>query len=164
MNNDNSPITEGRQDQDKNRRLPSPAFSAAWGQVLGAALLLLSAVPSYAGARQILDNDTHPAKFSKFSGDLQQRGDGSGMVTVIVQHRQMPTSAHFKGMQNRGATIRSKFHTIRAVTMRVPVSMLAELANDPNVVYITPDRHQKMTANPVTEQFATAVEADVAAA
>jgi len=48
--------------------------------------------------------------------------------------------------------------------MRVPVSMLTELANDPNVAYVTPDRTQKMTANPVTEEFATAVEADVAAA
>ena len=62
------------------------------------------------------------------------------MVTVIVQHRQMPTSAHLKGLQGRGATIKSQFRTIRAVTMRVPVSMLAELANDPNVTYITPDR------------------------
>jgi serine protease AprX len=75
----------------------------------------------------------------------------------------MPSNAHLKGMQGRGATIKSKFHSIRAVTMRVPVSMLAELANDPNVAYITPDRTQKMTANPVTEEFATAVEADVAA-
>jgi hypothetical protein len=47
--------------------------------------------------------------------------------------------------------------------MRVPVSMLAELVNDPNVTYVTPDRHQKMASNPVTEEYATAVEADLAA-
>jgi len=41
--------------------------------------------------------------------------------------------------------------------------MLAELANDDNVTYITPDRQMIMTANPVTEEFATAVQADVAA-
>jgi len=35
--------------------------------------------------------------------------------------------------------------TIRAVHMRVPVSMLAELANDDNVTYITPDRQMIMT-------------------
>ena len=118
-------------------------------------------MPSYAGAKPILNNGAHSGKFS---ADLQQRAGANGMVTVIVQHRQMPTSAHLKGMQDRGATIRSKFHTIRAVTMRVPVSMLAELEKDPNVAYITPDRPQKMTANPVTEGFATAIEADVAAA
>ena len=156
-NNDKSQVTNGR----KDRPLNSPAFSAAWGRVLGLALLVLSAMPSYAGARPVLDND---APTAKLSADLQQRAAGANrMVTVSVQHRQMPTRAHLNDMQGRGATIRSKFHTIRAVTMRVPVSMLAELAKDPNVAYITPDRTQKMTANPVTEEFATAVEADVAA-
>jgi serine protease AprX len=157
-NNDKSQVTNGR----KDRPLNSPAFSAAWGRVLGLALLVLSAMPSYAAATPVLDTD---ARTAKVSADLQQRAGGANrMVTVIVQHRHMPTSAHLKGMQDRGATIRSKFHTIRAVTMRVPVSMLTELANDPNVAYVTPDRTQKMTANPVTEEFATAVEADVAAA
>src|SRR5208283_828244 len=154
---DKSQGTNGR----KGVPLNSPTFSAAWGRVFGLALLALSAVLSYAGTRPILDSSAPSAKFSR---DLQQRAAGAtGMVTVIVQHRQMPSIAHLKTMQNRGATIKSKFHTIRAVTMRVPVSMLAELAKDPNVAYITPDRTQKMTANPVTEEFATAVQADIAA-
>ena len=103
------------------------------------------------------------AAVNKFSADLNDHVGQDGMVTVIVQHRQMPSSAHLKGMQSRGATIRSKFNSIRAVTMNVPASMVEELANDPNVLYITPDRVQKMTANPTTEEFATAVQADVAA-
>src|SRR5208282_5872962 len=151
-----SRTTNGR----KCRPLNSPLFSAAWGRALGLALLMLSAVPSFAGAKPVLNNDTPTAKFS---ADLHQRVGANGMVTVIVQHRQMPSDAHLRGMQGRGATIKSKFHTIRAVTMRVPVSMLAELANDPNVKYITPDRTQKMATNPVTEEFATAVEENVAA-
>ena len=156
-NNQKSQITTGR----KDRPLNSPALSAAWGRVLGLALLVLSAVPSYAGTRPVLNNGAPST--TKFSRDVQQRVDASGMVTVIVQHRQMPSDAHLKAMQGRGATIKSKFHTIHAVMMRVPVSMLAELANDPNVSYVTPDRTQKMAANPVTEEFATAIEADVAA-
>ncbi|MGA3090763.1 MAG: S8 family peptidase [Terriglobales bacterium] len=100
----------------------------------------------------------------KFSPELQEpTTDSNGMVTVIVQHRQMPTTAHLKDMQGRGATVKSKFQSIRAVAMRVPVSMLAELAEDPNVTYISPDRTQKMTANPVTEEFVTAIQADIAA-
>ena len=186
-NNDTSQITSGRE----GRPLNSPAFSAAWGRALGVALLMLSAVTSFAGANQKLTTDTtesHGASVvwggggkvltntintltgasaavaHKFSPELQQpTTDGSGMVTVIVQHRQMPTSAHLKDMQGRGATIKNQCHAIRAVTMRVPVSMLAELANDPNVAYITPDRAQQMTANPVTEEFVTAVQADLAA-
>jgi serine protease AprX len=157
MNNtDKLQITTGRE----GRPLNSPAFSAAWGRVLGVALLLISAVPSYAGVKPVTNNQ--PWR-SKFSSDFASAAGANDMVTVIVQHRLMPTSAHLRDMQGRGATIRSQFRTIRAVTMRVPASMLAELANDPNVSYITPDRTQKMTANPVTEQFVTAVQADIAA-
>ncbi len=160
MNNmDQMQVTTGR----TGRPLNSPAFSAAWGRILGLALLLVSAVPSYAGTKLVLNNQSPTGKFSS---DLQSSADANGMVTVIVQHRQMPTKAHLKTMQGRGATIKSQFHTIRAVTMRVPVSMLAELANDSNVSYITPDRTQKMAANPAnptTEEFATAVEDNVAA-
>jgi serine protease AprX len=154
---------ETMKNQDGLKRSPheSPGLGAGWGRALGLALLALAAVPSYGGTRPVLDGDARTT--TKFSRDLQGQLGAGGMVTVIVQHRQMPTTAHFKGLQDRGAAIGSKFQSIRAVTMRVPVSMLAELANDPNVAYITPDRHQKMAANPVTEEFATAVQADVAA-
>lgn len=152
--NQKSQITSGR----KDRPLNSPAFSAAWGRALGLALLMLSAIPSYAGIRPVLDNNTPTAKFSR---DLQQRG-GNGMVTVIVQFRAMPATASFKSMLTGGGAIKSRLHAIRAVTMRVPVSMLARLANDPNVAYITPDRPVNLTS--VNEAYTTAVEADVAAA
>jgi serine protease AprX len=174
-NNDNSQNTRG----PIKRPLNSPTFSAAWGRALGVALLMISAIPSFAGSTTVKPKSvvwggvvSQPTSTTdsttvagKFSTDLQQQpADENGMVTVIVQHRQMPSSAHLKNLQGRGAAIKHRFHTIRAVAMRVPVSMLAELANDPNVTYITPDREQKMTANPATEEFATAVEADVAAA
>ncbi len=112
----------------------------------------------------------------KFGPEFQTSSDGSGrvtlrdakngddMVTVIVQYRQMPTSTHLKSLQDGGAAIGSKLHAIRAVTMRVPASMLSELAKNPNVAYITPDRAVSMTSNPQTEQFASAVQADIAAA
>jgi serine protease AprX len=127
------------------------------------ALLMFSAMPSRAVDKPLLNDQIHGVKFS---ADLQSAKDAKGMVTVIVQHRQMPTREHLKAMQGRGATIKRQFHSIHGVTMRVPVSMLAELAEDPNVTYVTPDRTQKMAANPanpVTEEFATAIEADVAA-
>src|SRR6266404_2516574 len=146
-NSDKSQITCGRE----GRPPSSPAFSAAWGRVVGLVLLVLSAMPSYAGSG------------NKFSADLQQRAAGANsMVTVIVQFRQMPDNASIKTMQLGGAAIKSKLHTIRAVTMRVPVSMLANLAKDPNVAYITPDRPVSMTWG--NEDYSTAVEADVAAA
>ncbi|MGB6775338.1 MAG: S8 family peptidase [Terriglobales bacterium] len=150
----------------KDRLLNSPVFSATWSRVLGMALLMLSVVPSHAGSKPILDGDAlGGVSRTKFSADLQQRaGGGNDMVTVIVQYRQMPSSSSLKAMQLGGAAIRYQHHTIHAVTMRVPASMLAQLANDPNVAYVTPDRQLSMTANPATEEFATAVEANVAAA
>src|SRR6202790_5792817 len=100
---------------------------------------------------------------AKFSADPKQRAEGAGsMVTVIVQYRQMPTASSIRTMQVGGAAIKSKLHTIRAVTMRVPVSMLAKLAKDPNVAYITPDRPVSMTWG--NEDYETAIEADAAAA
>jgi serine protease AprX len=146
-NSDKSQVKCGREGRPPNYR----AFSAAWGRVVGLALLVLSAMPSYAGST------------AKFSADLQQRATGANsMVTVIVQYRQMPTDSSIRTMQLGGAAIKSKLHTIRAVTMRVPVSMLANLAKDPNVAYITPDRPVSMTWG--NEDYTTAVEADVAAA
>ena len=155
--NDKSQISNGRE----GRPPSSPALGAGWGQALGLALLMFSAVPSFSGARPILDGDSERAN-AKFSGDLQQRAAGSNnMVTVIVQYRQMPTESHLKSMQDGGATIKSRLHTIRAVTMRVPASMLAVLASNPNVAYVTPDRPVSLTAS--GEDYTTAVEADVAA-
>src|SRR5258708_18983071 len=155
--NDKSQISNGRE----GRPPGAPALGAGWGQALGLALLMFSAVPSFSGARPILDGDSERAN-AKFSGDLQQRAAGSNnMVTVIVQYRQMPTELHLKSMQDGGATIKSRLHTIRAVTMRVPASMLAVLASNPNVAYVTPDRPVSLTAS--NEDYTTAVEADVAA-
>ncbi len=149
-NSDKSQVTYGR----KDRPLNAPAFSAAWGRVLAVTLLALSAVPSFAGPK--------PAR-SKFSPDLMSAVGPNGMVTVNVQYRAYPSTGYFKGRQSSGATLRWKLPTISAATMTVPVRMLTTLANEANVVYISPDRLQKMSSNPATEQFATAVEADVAA-
>src|SRR5258706_12054066 len=92
-NSDKSQITCGRD----GRPPSSPAFSAAWGRVVGLVLLVLSAMPSYAGS----DN--------KFSADLQQRTAGANsMVTVIVQFRRMPDNASLRTMQLGGAAIKSR--------------------------------------------------------
>jgi serine protease AprX len=152
------------------------AFGAAWGRSLGLALLAFSAVSSFAGT---INNTPTPKPTSpptrgtdsvvwggmaahRFSEDLHQRVAANGMVTVIVQFRQMPNASTLTGMQGRGAAMRNRLHTIRAVTMRIPVSMLAELESNPNVAYVTPDRPVSLTAT--NEDYTTAVEADVAAA
>jgi len=151
--NDKSQTTARR----KNRPLGSLTFSAGWGRVLALALLVLSAGTSYAAK----GNGQH----GKYSDDLVgQAPDSKGRVTVIVQFRQMPGNESLKALEGSGARIKFKHHSIGAVTMRVPASMVARLAADPNVVYITPDRPVSMTWTVPTEQFPTAVESDLAAA
>jgi len=117
------------------------------------ALLLLSAMPSYA-AKQ---------KPSKLSPDLMSAVGLNGKVTVNIQYKSYPSKGYLKGRQSGGATLRWQLPTISAVTMTVPVSMLTTLANEANVIYISPDRTLAMTSNPQTEEFATAVEDQVAA-
>jgi serine protease AprX len=138
------------------------AFSAAWGRAIGFALLTLSAVPSYAGAaKPILDADQ--PQIAKFSRDLrQQKADTDGMVNVIVQYRQTPNSASYQAM---GSSLRSRLDGIRAVTLHLSASKLAELANDPNVAYISPDRPVRLASynQPQNEDYDSAVEGDVAA-
>ena len=147
-----------------NRRKPD-SVGATWGQrVLGLVALAALAMPSYAANPRTLDGDVPAFHARKFSYDVNRHIGQNGMVTVIVQYRAMPNATALSNLKGRGATLRSKFQSIRAVTLHVPASMLAELANDPNVLYITPDRSFHMTANPQTEQFASAVEADVASA
>ncbi|MGA7647547.1 MAG: S8 family serine peptidase, partial [Terriglobales bacterium] len=150
-NNDKSQVTNGR----VGRPLNSPAFSAAWGRVLGLVLLTLSAMPSYAAK-------TKPPKYSP---DLAAwvAASTNGKVTVNVQYKAFPTKSYLKARQTAGATVRWQLPTITAVNMTVPVSMIATLEGEANVVYISPDRPLNLMSNPTTEEFATAVEADVAA-
>jgi serine protease AprX len=150
--------------QQSNRRKPD-SVGATWGQrVLGLVVLAALAVPSYAVNTRIQDGEAIAIPAHKFSNDVSSHVGRDGMVTVIVQYRSMPTTAALSNLKGRGATLRTKFQSIRAVTLHVPASMLAELSSDPNVAYVTPDRSFKMTSNPQVEQYVTAVEADVAAA
>ena len=152
MNNiDKSQAKSGR----TGHRRSTTAFCAAWSRTLALALTVLSALPSHAGGNAVLN---------KFSNDFRSPAGANGMVKVIVQYRAMPATTNFTSMLSRGATLHSRLETIRGVTMTVPASMLEELQSDPNVLYVTPDRPVQMTStNPSTEEFATAVEADIAA-
>ena len=151
-------IPEGRDARPKK----SAGFGAAWGRVLGSLLLACLTLPAVAGSRPILDGAARTAPTRKMSPDMHQHAASKNLVTVIVQFRQMPNTTALAGMQSRGAALRNRLHSIRAVTMRVPVSMLAELESNPNVAYVTPDRPVSLTAS--NADYTTAVEADVAAA
>lgn len=136
-----------------NRRKPG-LFGAAWGGVVSLALLACLAMPSYAASKP---------KPSKYSPDLAPYVGTTGNVTINVQFKSMPATGKFKTWQGSGASLRWKLPMITAATMTVPASMLPTLESEASVVYMSLDRKMTMTANPATEEFASAVEADVAA-
>src|ERR1035438_10675318 len=103
-NNGKSQIENGR----PKRPLHSPAFGAAWGRVLGLALLMIAAVPSYAGGKPALN---------KFSADLQSAVNANGMVTVNIQYRRFPTMGYLRTRQTDGAMLHRQLPSITAVTM-----------------------------------------------
>lgn len=147
-------MKKGKSSQGMNSGKPARAGSglriAVWGGVLGVAAMALLAMPAYGQMR-------------KFSRDINEAVTPKGTVKVIVQYRNMPTASALTGLKGNGARIGFKLHTIGAMAMEVPVGMLEALEKDPNVAYVTPDRQVSLTANPQTEEFATAIQADIAA-
>ncbi len=145
-------------------RRKSQTQGAAWGRMLCLLLLLSLAVPGFAaGPQQFRDDNQSIVGAKRMSSDLRTLGAANprGLVTVIVQFKGTPDSATIAGMRANGRILQRQFSTIRAVTMRLPASMVEQLANDPRISYITPDRQVKLTAD---EDYTEAVESDLAAA
>src|ERR1022692_718602 len=80
----------------------------------------------------------------KFSADLQNaRGDERGLANVIVQFVSKPTAQHHKKVTSRGGSLTRDLSLIKASAYRMPVASIAELASDPDVVYVSLDRQVK---------------------
>src|SRR5438552_18262778 len=109
--------------------------SAAWGKRLSMMLILATGMAF--GQHRVAP---------ELSGLLAQAKQGSTSgktVKVIVQYRQVPSAAHYATMQGRGARLNAKLHVIKAAAFTIPVSALAELENDPEVVFVTLDHPLK---------------------
>jgi serine protease AprX len=107
---------------------------AAWGKrFLVLCTLILSASLAFAGSR-------------KMSKDLEGK-NASGQVEVIVQFKQAPTARHHQKVFNRGGKLRQELGLVRSGAYSLPASALADLAADPDVAYIAPDRPLYSTNN-----------------
>src|SRR6266568_2167414 len=125
--------------------------TTTWGERLAllALMILLAAALSFA------DGNKH-----KLSNDLDAlKGSHNGAsVDVIIQFNQTPTAAHHQKVQNKGGVLKTKLDFIKGAHYSVPVESLDALADDPDVVYISPDRR----LNGALDQTAAAVNANVA--
>jgi len=100
---------------------------------------------------------------AQHSGKIAQdidRHNPNALIDVIVQFNVTPTAAHYQRMSDRGAVLKTKLHSIKAAAFKIPVSALAKLEKDSDVVYVSPDRTVGIRNN--YESFIPAVEADVA--
>jgi serine protease AprX len=146
----------------KPRRLRSQKWKGIGRALLFLALPALFTTASFSAAApsQVLAPKTGVAHYAgKFAKDIDRRHP-EAMVDVIVQFKVMPRAAHYQRMSDRGAVLTTKLHSIKAAAFRIPVSALAQLEKDPDVLYVTPDRPVHMSGY---ESFAAAVEADIAA-
>jgi len=120
--------------------------------LLLATVATLILVPGTAGAQN------SKAAHQKLSADLANFPlNADGTVDVIIQFKQTP-KAHFSEMAAGGGRLKFSFNHINGAAYRIPVSMLAWLQNHPDVVYISPDRPNKVAS----DDDIPAVEGDIA--
>src|SRR5881397_589940 len=103
----------------------------------GARLALLALIVMLAAGASLADGKKH-----KLSKDLDalKGGHNGATVDVIIQFNQTPTDAHHQKVQNKGGVLKTKLDVIKGAHYSVPVESLDALADDPDVVYISPDR------------------------
>jgi serine protease AprX len=149
----------------KPRRLDNEKWKSIGKALLLAAIPALMATASFAASSQQLDKEFSATRRAgkvgadKVAKDID-RHNPKALIDVIVQFKVTPTAEHYQRMSARGAVLKTKLHTIKAATFRIPVSALAKLEKDPVVVYVSPDRRVQLSSY---ESFTSAVEADVAA-
>jgi serine protease AprX len=83
-----------------------------------------------------------PAKQAKLSPDLTS-ADQSASVDVIVQWNTLPGVTQQRKITSRGGSLRRTYKKVNSGSYRISASRLSELAADPEVLYIAPDRPLK---------------------
>ena len=89
--------------------------------------------------------------------------DPEALVNVIVQFKQVPTEAHHKKITDRGGQLKRELGLIKGSHYSVPASKLKDLADDPDVAYISPDRPVNAAGTPTIFDYKLqGVNADIA--
>ncbi|HET9697704.1 MAG TPA: S8 family peptidase [Terriglobales bacterium] len=123
--------------------MDKPNKSASWGGKVAVVILSLATFAHGQG---------------KMSKDLPVTKSGKS-INVIVQYRVTPTATHFGRLNAHGAKMnRDLRRAIKGGAFAVPGNRLQELANDPDVVYISPDRPLNASTLP-NDLYETAVNA-----
>jgi len=79
-------------------------------------------------------------ELSKLSSAKNYPSLASEQVQVIIQFKQKPTLKHIQRMATLGGRHLQRLDAVRAGVYNIPLSALAKLAKDPDVVYVSPNR------------------------
>jgi len=141
----NNPTTNG----------DSPLKTTTWG----ARLALLALVTLLAAGLSFADGKKH-----KLSKDLAalKGGHNGATVDVIIQFNETPTDAHHQQVHNKGGVLKTKLDVIKGAHYSVPVESLQNLADDPDVAYISPNRPLTGTSTSTLDYTRETVNAQVA--
>jgi serine protease AprX len=107
---------------------------------------------SGAGTQQQGPAAAHSAKISV---DLDT--SKSEPTDVIVQFTAKPTQHHLDKVLSRGGKLKSQFHSVKGAAFRVAPNVLEDLAKDPEVAFITPDRKLKGHSSPAYDYYQTTI-------
>src|SRR5882762_11333542 len=125
----------------------------------GARLALLALITLLTAGLSFADGKKH-----KLSKDLDavKGGHDGATVDVIIQFNQTPTSAYHEKVQSNGGVLKTNLDVIKGAHYSVPVESLQNLADDPDVAYISPNRPLRGTATSTLDYTRETVNAPVA--
>src|SRR4051812_11316392 len=134
--------------------------SGIWSRrILIAFGLMLTATLVYAGPPRVGNAGATDDK--KMSRDLEGR-NASDIVDVIVQYRESPRASHHQKVLGRGGILHRPLELVKSGAYRVPAGALKDLADDPEVAYISPDRPVVSTGTWVNDYHTRAINAAAA--
>ncbi len=86
---------------------------------------------------QTVPQRTHFGK--KFADDFSN-GNPQETIDVIVQFREAPTAVHHAKVISRGGALKTELGLVNGAAYTIPAGAIKDLASDPDVAYISPDR------------------------
>src|ERR1039458_8947031 len=136
-------MTSYGKDRSDPSMKPRNSQTQKWRSVRTALLRLaipvVFATASFAVTPSQLFNQGAGIAHGKIARDID-RSHPNHRVDVIVQFKVTPTAKHYQRMAARGGRVKTRLHGIKAAAFNVPVSALAQLEKDSDVVYVSPDR------------------------